>query len=947
MKKFFLISLYFLYIPLIVGGLYATDLPSFRVDINKYGRSVAEGNNTNFSPWTFVNNTAVRDTLIHPSFLSDTVIVQLKGLTLANVDTIVWNNYYKAGITSTTVTNDAKLTLDGAFSRIMEMTIHGLPAGLNTLLTYHNNVDAATAWTYNPIRILVDGKVVVDNLMPTVRELNMSNVPVSYLTFNVEAGKDVVIRFEPILVQGSGTLKPFNCVPLNGFEINTPNVLHQAYNPFPSDRNEHADGDTGTITLKWNKAATAVSHNLYIGTDSLTVVNATTASPEYLGNKIKTDTTFSVNTYNMNKYFWRVDEIASNGTITKGNTWYYRVRHLAFKEAEGYGRYAQGGRGGKVVYVTNLNSNGPGSFADAVSQGTGPRTVIFNVSGYIDMPGRIICNPYITIAGQTAPGKGVCLRYAPLGINSESVCRFLRMHLGQTGITYDGMGMAGANNSIMDHCSISWTIDESFSSRGAKNITLQRTMISEALNVAGHDKKPAGAAHGYAGSIGGDVGSFHHNLLAHNEGRNWSMAGGLDGNGYYSGRLDIFNMVVYNWGGRATDGGAHEVNFVNNYYKKGAASTQPIMLKADLEGTGKGSQSYYYSGNVEENTDGSLACDGTDNTCQRSYTLSNGQVLDWTIFVDQPFFPSYAKIETAKNAYKSVMSDVGANMPGYDDHDKRIIKETLTGTYHYKGSVSGKPGLIDNQNDQGGYENYEVANRPVNFDSDMDGLPDWWENLFGTNPNSPSADFSDSNKDADKDGYTELENYLEWMSFPHYYIANKTQSTIVNLDSLSVGYTKSPSYSLEQNANGINITFNAGKATVSASSATAGIYYLNFKVTDSDGSSLIRKVGVCVGASEPTALNEVIQKNNDISIYPSAFEDVVNISINNITSNSVCVKLEDISGKIIQEKQYNLQPGSNNLTYSCSKALAKQVYIIQVIDSKTKEKLANKKIIKK
>ena len=190
----------------------------------------------------------------------------------------------------------------------------------------------------------------------------------------------------------------------------------------------------------------------------------------------------------------------------------------------------------------------------------------------------------------------------------------MRVRLG-AGATYDGMGMAGNNHSIIDHCSISWTIDEAFSSRNGKNLTLQRTLIAEALNIAGHSNYSHGSAHGFAASIGGDVGSFHHNLLAHCNGRNWSMAGGLDGDGYYAGRLDIFNNVVYNWGDRATDGGAHEVNFVNNFYKKGVATSQHYMLTAQLEGKGKGSQSYYYSGNILQHTNGGYACDGTNNTC--------------------------------------------------------------------------------------------------------------------------------------------------------------------------------------------------------------------------------------------------------------------------------------------------------------------------------------------
>lgn len=129
--------------------------------------------------------------------------------------------------------------------------------------------------------------------------------------------------------------------------------------------------------------------------------------------------------------------------------------------------------------------------------------------------------------------------------------------------------MAYSEHCIIDHCSISWTIDEAFSSRGAKNITLQRCLISEALNAAGHRKYPEGTQHGYAASIGGMTGSFHHNLLANCAGHNWSLAGGLDKEKRHTGWLDIRNNVVFNWKDRATDGGAARVQFVNNYYKPG------------------------------------------------------------------------------------------------------------------------------------------------------------------------------------------------------------------------------------------------------------------------------------------------------------------------------------------------------------------------------------------
>src|SRR5699024_8867786 len=207
------------------------------------------------------------------------------------------------------------------------------------------------------------------------------------------------------------------------------------------------------------------------------------------------------------------------------------------------------------VYVTNLNDSGPGSLREAVTNNIGPRTIVFNVSGLITLKSRLnVTEPYVTIAGQTAPGKGICIRRATFGVTgNDDIIRFIRVRLGKPNVSYGGMGLTGNNFSIIDHCSISWTMDESFSSRNARNITLQRTLISEALNVAGHHNYPPGTAHGYAASIGGSIGSFHHNLLAHNYGRNWSLAGGVNGNGQYIGKLDIRNNVVYNWGTRATD----------------------------------------------------------------------------------------------------------------------------------------------------------------------------------------------------------------------------------------------------------------------------------------------------------------------------------------------------------------------------------------------------------
>lgn len=435
------------------------------------------------------------------------------------------------------------------------------------------------------------------------------------------------------------------------------------------------------------------------------------------------------------------------------------TRQLAFPTAEGYGRFAQGGRGGRVIVVTNLNDSGPGSLRAAV-EAEGPRIVVFAVSGRIELKSKLVvrkANSFLTIAGQTAPGLGVCIsnyNFGILGAN-DVIIRYLRVRPGkEAGVTLDGMGMASATDCIIDHCSISWSLDEAFSSRGAKNITLQRTLISEALNIAGHKNYAAGKGHGYAASIGGDVGSFHHNLLAHCAGRNWSLAGGLDktkGNSY-AGRLDIRNNVVYNWKSRATDGGAHQVNFVNNYYKPGPATEFFFALNAQYGGF-PGTQQYYVAGNVMPGHFGA-----NEQEKARKATTERGGRLpqDYSPWVDAPFFESHVRTQTAEEAYVDVLADVGCNLPALDPHDQRVIAETRAGTFTYKGSVSGLPGLPDSQADVGGWDKYPEVTRPANWDTDADGMPDEWERRHKLDPRNPA----DGAQDLDRDGYTNVEEFL-------------------------------------------------------------------------------------------------------------------------------------------------------------------------------------------
>ena len=653
----------------------------------------------------------------------------------------------------------------------IEVTLSGLSAGAHTLLAYHNNTDGYDAPT---IGVKVNGEQQLTGIAQTNRSQKASEAGRSLVSFLVEEGQRVSIVYftEPDetvdYTQGYRTTTLF----INGLEVD--GSLSTATDPQPANLERHANADNNQVTLSWRPAEGAVSHRVVVA-DSKEKLN--TASAAYQG----TDTfcivsqTFSP----LQQYYWRVDEVMADGSASAGEVWTFQPRRLAFPDAEGYGRFAIGGRGGTVYHVTSLDDDvsnpQPGTFRYGISKVSGPRTIVFDVSGVIYLKGRLTCSePYVTIAGQTAPGRGIMFRGAPFGMASDGITRFIRMRRGHilddadANRGLDGLGMAGNDNAIMDHCSISWTIDEGFSSRGAKNVTLQRTLISEALNVAGHPNYGAGTAHGYAATIGGGENgglgsSYHHNLLAHNEGRNWSMSGGLDGAGVYDGHHDMFNNVVYNWGGRATDGGTHEGQFVGNYYKMGPATTQKLLLKAELEGPHPGTQSYYVSGNVRENLDGSKTADKLNDTYNVVVKAQHSQ--QWDVFVDKPFFESFATVETAEAAFKNVLSDVGCNQPALDNHDERMIRETLLGTTSTKGSKSGKKGLIDHEDDAEGFGGLNIAEerRPDTFDTDRDGIPDWFEEAVGTDKATPN-----NNADRDNDGYTDLEEYLNWLAEPHF-----------------------------------------------------------------------------------------------------------------------------------------------------------------------------------
>jgi hypothetical protein len=472
----------------------------------------------------------------------------------------------------------------------------------------------------------------------------------------------------------------------------------------------------------------------------------------------------------------------------------------SFPGAEGGGMFSFGGRGGKVITVTNLNDDGPGSLRWACEQG-GSRIVVFNVSGVIRIKTPIIVRaPYITIAGQTAPGDGVCVAGESFWVNTHDVVvRYMRFRRGETNVNRrdDSFGGNPVGNIMIDHCSCEWGLDENISfyrhmfnlgdgkpdrKEATVNVTIQNTISAKALDTYNH---------AFGSTIGGENASFMRNLWADNSGRNPSIGWG--------GVFNFVNNVVYNWVHRTADGGEFSTmsNFVNNYYKPGplTETDKPVghrIIKSESRSNkmlpyrvfGR----VYATGNIVEGNDavtqdnwngGIQIEDDTDQIPAEEKALMRS---------DEPFQMPYINIMNANDAYNYVLNNVGATIPKRDLVDQRVIDEVRTGSAYYVkklpknnpyGDVTGlspksqdeeglfkyrklsddsyMKGIITDPRQMGGYPEYK--GKPYK-DSDGDGMPDEWEIANGLNPH----DASDANADCTGDGYTNIEKYINGIS---------------------------------------------------------------------------------------------------------------------------------------------------------------------------------------
>ena len=510
----------------------------------------------------------------------------------------------------------------------------------------------------------------------------------------------------------------------------------------------------------------------------------------------------------------------------------------AFPSAEGDGMYTTGGRGGQILYVTKLTDDGSvGTLRWAINL-TGARTILFKVAGLIPLTSELrIKNGNLTIAGQSAPGDGICLKNYTVVLQANNVIiRFMRFRMGDeaaeadklagnTSYSWDGADAIWGKDQtdiILDHCSMSWNIDECSSFYDNKRFTMQWCFMAESMRNSIHSK----GAHGYGGIWGGEPATYHHNILAFHDSRNPRFCGSRYNNSPSTELVNFVNNVIYNWGGNsgyAGEGGSY--NMINNYYRSGPAtgSSSTYRIFSPNGDTGTNSQpagvwgTFYLNGNVMKNYP---AVTSNNWLGFQPASLGTKSITDLESTV--PFAAPILTTQSATDAYLSVTSYAGASLKR-DAVDKRIASNILNGTISCTAGSNGSTGgFIDSQKDVGGWPTYTYDPNAVPLDTDGDGMPDSWEIAHGLNPTN-AADGNTTTLDGN---YTNVEVYLNELVKPVTDIQTKITAT-ENVYSQSLKIYPNPV------TNG-NISINADNTIVSAQLFSLnGIKLNEFKTSSS------------------------------------------------------------------------------------------------------------------
>ena len=554
----------------------------------------------------------------------------------------------------------------------------------------------------------------------------------------------------------------------------------EAIAPSPGDNDTDVEYPLAGIDLNWTSDFEPDSYNVYFGTSNPPAFYASSTASTIRSPEVLANTT----------YYWRVDCISTLGNVT-GDVWQFSTATPAFPTAEGFGRFAKGGRGGSVYHVTNLDDSGTGSLRNAVSSSN--RTIVFDVGGEINLSSRLgITASNLTIAGQTAPGDGISIVGPGVSIGSDDlIMRYIRVRYTNTSSQDDALSLnSDCSDAVFDHVSTSWGTDEVFSMNVSANITAQWCTITEGQNTFGHSK---------GSLLERPILSMHHCLYAHNNDRNPKNKG----------TFDYRNNVAYDWGfapfiaGGGT-GAQCYANCIGNYYIAGPSTTTNYGVMV----IGGNSNYHLYFNDNRIDSDLDRIADGVD----LGTAMLQSSAMPDVVATEYEYPP--IDTDSPEVAYQRVLSQVGCSIMR-DPIDQRVVQEV----------INQNGGIVQNYQDVGGLDALVGGVPPT--DTDQDGMPDYWEETI-TGLNSTSAD---NNGDIDSDGYTNLEEYLNWLGVLHAHV-QKNYSVDINLSKFTLGFGDSATFTVNNPINGsVTLLSDGCTARFTPTTSYTGLAQFDFTVT--------------------------------------------------------------------------------------------------------------------